>query len=69
MGRGKYERTELTTAKTRLTRAETRILKLRTQLAEAEQEKSRLEQMVYELSGEAEHQHQVQLALIASQRA
>lgn len=52
MARGKYERTELVTARIRLSKTETRIQKLRGQLAEAEHQKQELEAHIAELTGE-----------------
>jgi predicted nucleic acid-binding Zn-ribbon protein len=54
MGRGKYERTELTTARMRLTRAETRIQKLTGQMAEAQHQKEQLEAEIAELEQASE---------------
>ena len=49
MARGKYERTELVTARIRLAKTETRIQKLHGLLAEAEQRKQELQATINEL--------------------
>ena len=69
MAKGTYERTPLVHARFQLTITERRIKGLHEKLAEAEREKVELQATIDELSGEAEHQHQLELARTEARHA